>query len=69
MMTPAHTFTIEVFDDPEAAPTNEVLMCYGCGGWRFMRRDSVGQWRSIMGRAKLSPKLWGFPPANPKVRP
>lgn len=62
MMTPARTITVELFDNPEAAPLNEVLMCHGAGGWRFMSRDDVGQWRNILGRPKPAPKLWGHTP-------
>lgn len=52
----------DMCDNVDLAPAEQFLMCWGGGGWRFMRKDSVGQWRSIIGRPKPAPKLWGYPP-------
>lgn len=54
--------TITLNPRVEDAPKGVVLMVWGGGGWRFMTRDQVGQWRSILGRAKPAPRLWAYPP-------
>ena len=54
--------TVDMCNNPNIAPNNQILMCWGNGGWRFMIRDSVGQWRSIIRCPKPAPKLWGYPP-------
>ncbi len=55
-------FMLVFSDDIDAAPLNKVLMAWGNGGWRFMKRDEVGQWRSIRGLPKPAPKMWSLCP-------
>ena len=56
----AETIKIELLfrDDVQEAPRGKIVVCWGNGGWRFMRCDDVGQWRSIMGLPKRAPKMW-----------
>lgn len=39
-------------------PANKVVIAWGAGGWRFMRRDEVGQWRNMYGNPKSAPRMW-----------
>lgn len=54
--------TVTMNEQPDEAPHGKILMCWGAGGWRFMVKNEVGQWRSIVGRPKPPPKYWAYPP-------
>jgi len=60
MTTETMFLTVELHfrSDVENAPKQKFLAAWGNGGWRFMKRDAVGQWRSVMGLPKPAPKMW-----------
>jgi hypothetical protein len=48
-----------------SVPVNTTVITYGQSGMRFMRKDEVGQWRSMMGHPKQAPTHWRQTPAIP----
>lgn len=42
----------------KTAPVDEWVPVWGNGRLRFMRQDSLGQWRNGFGRPRETPKLW-----------
>lgn len=61
--------TLEMSDDLASAPSNEALIVWGSGGYRFNRRDPSGQWRNMYGHPKQDPRFWGKIPGKPEDWP
>lgn len=55
--------TLTFRDDVAEAPIHKLLIGWGNGGWRFLRRDDIGNWRSMIGRIKEPPQLWAECPS------
>jgi len=56
------TVTLKFRTDVDSAPLHKTLIGWGGGGWRFMKRDDVGNWRNMLGAVKAAPKKWAAIP-------
>ncbi|MBG1233003.1 hypothetical protein [Aestuariivirga litoralis] len=58
------TVTLTFRTDIQTAPVGKVCLAWGAGGWRFMKKDDMGQWRSMLGLPKAAPRWWAEAPAE-----
>lgn len=62
-------FKLTFRTDVDDAPKRKIIMAWGNGGWRFVRRDEEGNWRTMYGAHTGVPKRWSEVPKEAEEDP